>query len=232
MREASRRVTFVNQVSHELKTPLTNIRMYAELLESRLPDGDERTRNYLGILISETRRLSRLITNVLTFAMQRRGKLKLHPQPAVVDDVIAAVIASFSPALEAMHIRAVLEGKADRRVELDVDLLEQILGNLINNVEKYATNATALRIIRRQDAMTTTITVSDDGAGIPAAQRETVFRPFVRLSSKLTDGVSGTGIGLAIARQLACLHGGSLDLMPADGGATFELTLNTPEATP
>ncbi len=230
MREASRRVTFVNQVSHELKTPLTNIRMYAELLENRIPDDDDRTRNYLDVLISETRRLSRLITNVLTFAMQRRGKLKLRPQPAVVDDVIASVVASFGPAMATMGIDVVLEGEALKQVELDVDLLEQILGNLINNVEKYATNATILRINRSQDAAVTTITVSDDGAGIPEDQRESVFLPFVRLSNKLSDGVSGTGIGLAIARQLACLHGGTLRLLPSERGATFELTLNTPEA--
>jgi signal transduction histidine kinase len=231
MREASRRVTFVNQVSHELKTPLTNIRMYAELLESRMPQDDERTRSYVGILVSESQRLSRLITNVLTFASHRRGKLRLHPQTAVVDDIIASVVTSFAPTLETMGIKVILEGEAGRRVELDVDLLEQILGNLINNVEKYATDATELRITCRQDAAMTTIVVTDNGAGIPAAQRDSVFQPFVRLSNKLTDGISGTGIGLTIARQLAILHGGNLALLPQNGGAAFELTLSTPEVT-
>jgi len=131
-----------------------------------------------------------------------------------------------------MGIAVSVEGSADRCVALDVDALEQILGNLINNVEKYATNATTLHVRLHQDADTTTITVSDDGGGIPDAQSETIFAPFVRLSNKLTDGVSGTGIGLSIARQLACLHGGNLILVPTESGATFELTLNTPELTP
>ena len=232
MHEASRRVSFVNQVSHELKTPLTNIRMYAELLEKRIPDDDTRTHSYVGILVSETQRLTRLITNVLTFASHRRGKLRLHTQPAHIAAVVDAVIASFNPAFEAMGIAVSVEGSADRCVALDVDALEQILGNLINNVEKYATNATALHVRMQQDVDTTTITVSDDGGGIPDAQSETIFTPFVRLSNKLTDGVSGTGIGLSIARQLACLHGGNLILVSTESGATFELTLNTPELKP
>ncbi len=169
--------------------------------------------------------------NVLTFASHRRGKLRLHPQTAVVDDIIASVVTSFAPTLETMGIKVILEGEAGRRVELDVDLLEQILGNLINNVEKYATDATELRITCRQDAAMTTIVVTDNGAGIPAAQRDSVFQPFVRLSNKLTDGISGTGIGLTIARQLAILHGGNLALLPQNGGAAFELTLSTPEVT-
>ncbi len=230
MHEAARRVTFVNQVSHELKTPLTNIRMYAELLEKRIPENDSRTHNYVEILVSETQRLSRLITNVLTFASHRRGKLKHHPQPARVDVVVASVIASFSPALESMGISVSVEGCADRHVLLDVDVLEQILGNLINNVEKYARGATTLCIKQHQSVDTTTMTLSDNGIGIPATQRKTIFHPFVRLSNKLTDGVSGTGIGLTIARQLATLHGGTLEFVPTEAGATFELTLNTPEA--
>ncbi len=232
MHEAARRVTFVNQVSHELKTPLTNIRMYAELLEKRIPEDDKRTHNYIGVLVSETQRLSRLITNVLTFATHRRGKLKLHTQPATVDSVINSVVASFTPALEALGITVVMEGQAEHCVDLDVDALEQILGNLITNVEKYATQATTLRITSTQDGARTTLVVADDGSGIPDAQRESIFRPFVRLSNKLTDGVTGTGIGLSIARQLAQLHGGNLELLPSKGGATFRLTLNTPEAHP
>jgi signal transduction histidine kinase len=231
MREASRRVTFVNQVSHELKTPLTNIRMYAELLENRIPEDDDRSRGYVGVLIAEAQRLSRLITNVLTFASHRRGKLKLHPQPAVVDEVIDSVITSFKPTLDSLGIAVVLEGEAGKRVEVDVDILEQILVNLINNVEKYASQATELKITRQQNGSRTTIVVADNGVGIPKAQHDSVFLPFVRLSNKLTDGTSGTGIGLTIARQLAVLHGGDLKLMPDENGATFELILNTPEAT-
>ncbi len=228
MHEASQRVSFVNQVSHELKTPLTNIRMYAELLEKIVPDNDLRAQGYINVLVGETRRLSRLITNVLTFAKQRRDKLKLHKRLAVVDDIIDSVVASFTPALDALGIRVELEGSAGNSVNLDVDALEQILGNLINNVEKYAANAATLKILCKQDNSYTTIIVADDGGGIPVAEREKIFAPFVRLSNRLTDGVSGTGIGLSIARQLARLHGGDLRLLSSNGGgARFEVRLLT-----
>ena len=83
LREAAQRVTFVNQVSHELKTPLTNIRMYAELLQERIESGDEEARRHLDVIVGESQRLSRLINNVLTFARGQRRKLTLRPRPRV-----------------------------------------------------------------------------------------------------------------------------------------------------
>ncbi len=229
--EALQRVTFVNQVSHELKTPLTNIRMYAELLEKNIGDDEPRLHQYIETVVAETGRLSRLINNVLTFAKERRKKLRLHPRVAVIDDVIQSVVSSFTPALEALGIKVVIEGSAPGRVEVDVDMVEQILGNLVNNVEKYATGATRLTIevCQKKDKAQTRIVVRDNGKGIPQTEHENIFKPFVRLSNKLTDGVSGTGIGLSIARRLARLHGGNLVLLPSHGdGAAFEITLHTP----
>jgi len=228
MREAANRVSFVNQVSHELKTPLTNIRMYAELLEQRVGDQDDKARNYVDVLVSESTRLSRLITNVLTFGKSSRRSLKLRMGVGVVDDVVRSVAKTFEPALTAAGIKLRLEGNAARKVMFDADALEQILGNLFSNVEKYAASASQLTVSRQQTENRTTIRVCDDGPGIPVNMREAVFRPFVRLSNKLTDGVTGTGIGLSIARDLACLHGGNLTLKPGMTGAAFELTLSTP----
>ncbi len=95
MREAAARVSFVNQVSHELKTPLTNIRMYAELLERSVPEGDEKAARHLDIIVSESQRLSRLIGNVLTFARKQNNKLTLHPVEGSVDRCIQFVLDHF-----------------------------------------------------------------------------------------------------------------------------------------
>ena len=228
MREAAQRVNFVNQVSHELKTPLTNIRLYAELLDNTLDDGDERSARYLGVIVSESQRLSRLIGNVLTFARKRRRKLTLRTSEGCIDDAIRSVLASFRPSLEAKGVRIVFEGSASGRVRFDPDALGQILGNLFANVEKYAASGGLMEVTSRQDAGQTTIIVADRGPGLPEAQRETVFRPFTRLSDKLTDGATGTGIGLAIARELARLHGGDLTLEPSEAGARFQIVLHTP----
>jgi len=233
VREATQRVNFVNQVSHELKTPLTNIRMYAELLESDLeliePDDAARSRGHLDVIVAESQRLSRLIGNVLTFARQRRGQLSLHKTTRRVDDVITAVIERFRPALRQKGIEVAFDAAADAVVRLDVDALEQILGNLISNVEKYAAAGGHLEITSRQNDAQTTIVLTDRGPGIPTNFRERVFQPFYRISDRI-EGAMGTGIGLPIARQLARLHGGDLVLTSSDTGARFQIQLNT--ATP
>jgi len=230
MREAAQRITFVNQVSHELKTPLTNIRMYAELLEAGLPDEDEKVRRRLDVIVSESQRLSRLIGNILSFSRKQRHELALHPRRDVVDEVVEAVLEHFRPSLKAHGIDVTLDAQAGQQVQLDRDALEQILGNLFNNVEKYAASGGVLNITTRQRDGRTVVTVADRGPGIPHVQRERIFLPFHRISNKLTDGVAGTGIGLSIARDLARLHGGDLVVLPTNEGAVFELRIATPPA--
>ncbi len=232
MREAEQRVSFVNQVSHELKTPLTNVRMYAELLERDLPDDAVKSRGHLGVIVSESQRLSRLIANVLTFGQEQRGELRLAS--GIVDDTIRQVLDHFRPALEAKNVEIVFAAGAGDRVMFDADALEQILGNLFSNVEKYAVAGKWLRVESRQSGDTTSIRVSDRGPGVPVARREDIFRPFVRVSDKLTDGVSGTGIGLSIARELARLHGGDLKLTPPVSGSELRVqgALNAELRTP
>jgi len=227
IRLAQQRVTFVNQVSHELKTPLTNIRMFAELMQDTIADDQAKAVSYLGVIIDESCRLTRLIANVLTFGKSQKDKLNLRFSPAVVDNVINLVLANFKASFEKRHITADFAAAAPDLVEADPDAIAQILGNLLSNVEKYAALGRYVKITSRRLGSVTTITVTDKGPGIPSNMREKIFRPFNRISNKLTDGVSGTGIGLNIARQLARLHGGDIVLLPADSGAVFEITLKT-----
>lgn len=237
MRLAAQRVSFVNQVSHELKTPLTNIRLYAELLAGQLGyddqgddddlDGDPVAR-HLRVITGESQRLSRLITNVLTFARGQQGRLEVKPRVGVVDAVVRDTRATFAPSLEQAGVRVVTELSAPAEVAVDGDAVGQILANLLSNIAKYAASGGEARIVTAQDGARTTVWISDKGPGIPAAQRDKVFEPFHRLDGTLTQGASGTGLGLDIARRLAVLHGGGLRLVDAEVGATFELTLHTP----
>lgn len=227
LRRAARRVTFVNQVSHELKTPLTNIRMYAELLEEELFDADDRAERYLGVITRESQRLSRLIGNILTFAKGQRKALSLHRAPAELDQIVRDVVEQFRPALTRCQVPITLELNATRRVSIDADAVGQVLYNLLSNVEKYAKNG-PLHIRTQQAPSRSVLTVHDGGSGIPKAARERIFAPFERLDDSLSEGAAGTGIGLGIARDLARLHGGDLALVPTDTGACFELTLTHP----
>ncbi len=229
LRLARARVTFVNQVSHELKTPLTNIRMYAELLQDELPEDDERAQRYVAVVAAESQRLSRLIGNILTFARQARETLVLRPVPARLDDVVGDTLAGFGPALAAAGVAVQRVADAPGRVLLDPDLVGQILGNLLSNVEKYAAGA-PVRIATARDGERLRVTVHDGGPGVAAAHRDAVFQPFFRPSNALTDRAQGTGIGLGLARDLARLHGGDLVLLPSETGAHFEITLRAPPA--
>jgi signal transduction histidine kinase len=226
LRLAAQRVSFVNQVSHELKTPLTNVRMYAELLEENVEDPVGRRR--LEVVVSESQRLGRLISNILTFARAEKGTLAVQPGPACVDDVVQGLLDQFAPSLGASGVTARFDAGAPRRVRVDVDALTQILGNLLGNVEKYAPRGPL--VVRTAAAPPITrITVEDSGPGIPAAERERVFQPFVRLGAASHEGVPGTGIGLGLARDLARRHGGELRILPAEQGARFEVILITEE---
>jgi len=188
----------------------------------------------LGIVVAESQRLSRLINNILTFSRQEKGKLALHLAPAVVDDVVRDVIAQFAPGFETRAVKVRFEPGAPARVRVDADVLSQMLGNLLGNVEKYAPGGELL-IATTAAPGQTTVVVHDSGPGIAAADGERIFRPFVRLGAPAHEGVPGTGIGLGIARDLARLHGGDLRLAPiVPGGlpgARFQLTLRTEPAT-
>ncbi|MBX7208053.1 MAG: HAMP domain-containing histidine kinase [Verrucomicrobiaceae bacterium] len=227
IREAQERVTFVNQVSHELKTPLTNIQLYAEMAADRAESaGDQTALRYLGVVGTETSRLSRLINNVLNLARKQRDKLSIQPKPGVLDEVVQAVVEHWRALLESRGIAIDLAPGAAEPVRFDADAITQILGNLLSNVEKYAAQGKHVRIVTTMDADRVQMRVEDRGPGIAAGKREIVFEAFERLRSDLTEGVSGTGIGLTISRELARLHGGTLEVDPAyRDGSRFVLTI-------
>ncbi len=228
IRDAMQQVSFVNQVSHELKTPLTNIRMYAELLERDLDAADQevaaRPRQRLAVITSEAQRLSRLIGNVLTFARQKRRTLEPHPRDTNIMILVRQIVDRFTPSLTEHGIVATVEGTYKQSLKLDPDFVEQILGNLINNVERYAASGGSLLVRCTTTESRVTIDVIDSGPGIPAGQRASVFRPFSRLNNDLRAS-TGTGIGLSIARDLARLHNGDLCLLDSARGCWFRVEL-------
>jgi signal transduction histidine kinase len=228
MREAGQQVSFVNQVSHELKTPLTNIRLYAELLEKDLDSIADETsqpiRKRLNVILSEGQRLSRLIGNVLTVARENRDSLQLNRVPCVPDAIIQQVLNYFEPALSSLNVRIETDLNAIEQIELDSDFLEQMLGNLISNVEKYASTGESLTVRSQLNGDTLVIDIIDDGPGIPVHEHARVFEPFVRISQDISSA-AGTGIGLSICRKLAREHGGNVRIATSKSGCHFEVTL-------
>jgi len=229
MREASQQVSFVNQVSHELKTPLTNIRLYAELLDKDLDkvaaETSQPIRKRLDVILAEGQRLSRLIGNVLTVARENRDSLQINRVMCMPDDIIQQVLKHFEPALSSLNMQIETDLNATEQTNLDSDFLEQILGNLISNVEKYASGSESLSVRSRLSGDDLIIDVIDHGPGIPASERDRVFEPFVRVSQDISSA-AGTGIGLSICRKLAQEHGGDVRIIASRSGCHFEVTLN------
>jgi len=222
---AEQRVSFVNRVSHELKTPLTNILLNADLAT----DGaDPRSRQRLARVQEETRRLARLIDNVLAFS--RRDRVEAKPvassAPVALRPLVEEVIETFAPSLERRGVAVEVVGGEKISVLADPDALRQILGNLLSNIEKYAAAGGLARITLSDQSGEVILLVSDRGPGIPQRDHERIFQPFHRLDDRTREGVTGTGLGLSIARDLAMESGGTLRVLSGvTPGATFELRL-------
>jgi signal transduction histidine kinase len=229
MRLAQQKTDFVSNVSHELKTPLTSIRMFADMLaEGRVEDGEKQAA-YLRIISAESARLTRLINNVLDFARMERGAPAGEQHPCDLVETARDVVETCLPHLESTAVTLGFEVEAESLPVLgDRDGLSQIILNLISNAEKYGGGEVTVRV-RRQDTPAGPIgyvDVLDRGPGIPARQVETAFEPFQRLDDSLAGGVPGSGLGLTLARRMARSHGGDITYQPrAGGGSSFTLAL-------
>jgi signal transduction histidine kinase len=228
IRLAEERVSFVNRVSHELGTPLTNILLNLDLASRSMDARPAESRRRLSLVHEEVQRLGRLVSNVLTFSRGERKTLELRNAPCIPDEVVAGVLEQFQPSLGRRKVSVDWQRGAGVNTRLDPDALAQIAGNLISNVEKYASKGGWLGIETKMENDRLRLRVSDRGPGIPVAQRERIFQAFERIHRGVSEGSSGTGLGLAIARDLARRMGGDLVIVSVSEGSAFELDLPAP----
>lgn len=221
---AQSRVSFVNQVSHELRSPLTNILLNVELATEAAEEAPGTVKR-LQVIGEESRRLGRLVGNVLTYSQQEEDNMALNRQTVCVDDAVHEVLETFKNALQRAGIKVRLELGDNAPIKTDRDALVQVLGNLVSNVEKYAAQGGLLKVSTSIQNDMFRIRVADRGPGIRLRDRDRIFQAFVRANHRLDEGTSGTGLGLAIARGLAEDLGGELALIESFQGACFELTL-------
>ena len=227
---ARQKTDFVSNVSHELKTPLTSIRMFSELLaEGRIAD-PAKQRSYLSIITAETARLTRLINNVLDFARIERGEKKYNFQKFDLAGLVRETAETFRPNLEANGFRFECDiPESQLFVNGDRDALAQVVVNLLSNAEKYSDNKkdVTLRVTHRTSPLPyIEVTVADRGLGVPDGCAEKIFEQFYRAHDSLSSGIQGSGLGLTLARQIARAHGGDVVYEPhEDGGSCFCLRL-------
>ncbi len=212
------REDFVSSVSHELRTPLAQIRMFSEtLLLGRTRSEAERRRS-LEIIEQEARRLSHLVENVLRISRSAHGTSRIAPEQVVLTEEVAAGVESFRPFATQRRVELRSELQPDVLGVVDRGALRQMLLNLLDNALKYAPagREVVVRLALADDRAR--IQVDDQGPGIPAEDREKVFAPFYRSRSVGAPEVPGSGIGLAVVRDIALLHGGRAWAEAAPGG--------------
>jgi signal transduction histidine kinase len=230
---SERRIRFVSAVTHELRTPLTTLRLYLDMLTGGLITEEEKRNEYLHTLHAETDRLHRLVSNVLDFSRLENQRPRLEKTTVAVADLLQGVRDAWETRCQDCGKQLLVENglAGDARVLTDLHLVQQILGNLIDNACKYSRGAEDARLWLRARAESGALVleVEDRGPGVPARERQAIFRPFCRGSSvDVTAG--GVGLGLALAQRWAELLGGTLTLQAAQAGTGARFSLKLPAA--
>ncbi len=226
--EAVLKTSFVANVSHELKTPLTTIRLYADLLaQGRVRDEAKRTA-YLETIGNETQRLARLVGNVLDFSRLEQGKKKYERVEFDLAAELRRLVEVHGPRLAEAGLALSVEAADTLPVATDRDAVEQIVLNMLDNACKYAAEGGEVLLAVENTQAGARVTVADRGPGVPVEQRERIFEKFHRVDDRLTAAQGGAGLGLSIARQLARGLGGDLVCHAREGGgAEFVFTLDS-----
>jgi signal transduction histidine kinase len=218
---------FVANVSHDLKTPLSVIRMFGETLElGRVTDPAQR-QEYYRVITRESERLSRLIDNVLDFSRIEGGRRTYERAPAPVEPLVRESLEPFAYPLARGGFKVEVDVAPDLPdVTMDAAAIGQALSNLIDNAIKYSGERRALRVAAALVGGELALSVSDDGIGIPPDEHARIFEKFYRVGHSDTQGRRGSGVGLALVRHVAEAHHGRVTVESRPGtGSRFTILL-------
>ncbi|HVX33449.1 MAG TPA: HAMP domain-containing sensor histidine kinase [Solirubrobacterales bacterium] len=218
---------FVLTASHELRSPLTSVQGFAELLMMERDSLSARQVETVEIILDNCRHLVRLLNDLLDLARSDAGRLQVWPQPTrlgpLIEDVVRTMRAQTEASGQTLHAQIDPDLPL---VNVEADRIRQILVNLVTNAHEYSPERASIQVTARVADNGVEISVTDDGPGIPPAQLEHIFERFVRGDAGLTQRVGGTGLGLAISKSLVELHGGTISATSEVGrGSTFTVTL-------
>ncbi len=225
---SERRSKFVSSVTHELKTPLTNIRMYIEMLEQGIARDQKREQDYFQILGSESARLSHLINNVLELSKLEKKQRHFRLQEGTFDDVLQEFEAVMQEKLKQEGFTFIADMNVIQPFKYDKEVMILILINLVENSMKFGKAAQMREITLKvhSDQNSVNISVSDTGPGIPRHALKKIFEDFYRVESALTRTTAGTGIGLALVKKFVTLLGGTVRAENNTGpGCTITISL-------
>jgi len=218
---------FVLTASHELRSPLTSVQGFAELLMLERDSLTDKQVETVEIILDNCRHLARLLNDLLDLARSDAGRLAITPKPtavaALIDDAVRTMRAQTETAHQTLTQR-VEPGLP--LVDVEADRIRQILVNLLTNAHDYSAEGASIEVTARPRGAEVEIAVTDDGPGIPESQLDLIFQRFTRGDAGLTQRVGGTGLGLAISKSLVELHGGTIEAESTVGvGSSFRFRL-------
>ncbi len=217
----------VANVTHELRTPLAGIRVWAQTLRSGVLDGDAaRTQHALDVIVRETEWLDDTIERMLSWRSRPRDRDGLALQPAPVGPAVEDAVERFRRMVAPGEVDLSVDVASDRAVSHDRDALAQVVQNLLVNAYKYTGDRKRIRVDVRDAGDRVEIAVGDNGVGIPAKDAKHIFDPFFRVARDGGGKADGAGLGLAIVKSLVSGHGGEVVVDSAEGkGSTFVVRL-------
>ncbi|MCW5804547.1 MAG: HAMP domain-containing histidine kinase [Deltaproteobacteria bacterium] len=229
-RLARERSQFAAAAAHELRTPLAGLQLYGDMLADGLGDPGK-LRDYARRMSEEASRLGRVVSNVLGFSQLERGNLSVEARDGELGAALCELADRATPALDRAGAVLDLDVPPDLRGRFDHDALARIVGNLLDNAEKYSRDAEdrTITLAARATGDAVEVIVSDRGPGISPQARAKLFRAFSR--GVTTDGPAGLGLGLALSQSLARAMGGELSYRPSTEGASFVLRLEPSSST-
>jgi signal transduction histidine kinase len=221
------RDSFVTHATHELRTPLTNIRLYVEMLQED-GESDPATRGKcINVINQETRRLERMVSDMLSVAEIEAGSMKLNADDVRLDALFDELAADYLPQAAEKEIKLNFDLSPKLPViRGDRDKVMMTLHNLVGNALKYTPSGGTVTVKVDAGESSVVVRVQDTGIGIAPDEAQRIFEKFYRSKDKRVAKITGTGLGLALAREVARLHGGDVTVeSQLDRGSTFTLTL-------
>lgn len=228
MRLSEMKNDFVSNVSHELRTPLASIRAFGELLRRGKASAPAKVMEYGEYIETESRRLSRLIENILNFAKIESGQKLYQLEQLAVRPIVERVLKSFEVRMRHCHIRVALQEpeRSLSPVNMDADAIAHALANLLDNAVKYSNGGENITVSLREADGMVAIAVTDKGIGISREEKKRIFERFHRVGTGLIHDIKGSGLGLSIVLHIVSAHGGRVEVESELGkGSTFSMYL-------
>jgi len=227
-RMALLRADFMSNVTHELKTPLTSISMFAESIYHGQAKTESDQKKFSNVIIKESGNLRRMINNILTFSVKEDDKLSYQFKETDISNLVKSTLEEMRYWLDLHNFNLVSNIQENVMVMADAEAFKQAMANLINNAIKYSPTTKSLNVRLYKLDTKIFIEVKDAGLGIPQDQIPRIFEKFYRVRSKDTEPTSGTGIGLTVTKDIIEAHGGSIQVnSELNKGSMFKITLNT-----